>query len=106
MLGHTLYRKILGGTEKRLQANIDKYVATSPAGEPFRVLEFQKGEYEFPEPHPYYPAIYRGAAADWACTQKWSFDFFKEKFGDKEMVLTNNVGLVGKEQAKFETMKL
>lgn len=106
ILGHRLYNTLLGGTEKKLFAAIDKYTATAPAGEPFKVLEFQPGEYEYPEPHPYYPAIYRGAAAKWACTQKWNFEFFKEKFGDKEMVLTNNVGLVGKEQAKFETITL
>ncbi|MBS1619885.1 MAG: cupin-like domain-containing protein [Bacteroidetes bacterium] len=105
-LGHKLYQRVLGGAETSLFEKIDAHAATAPLGEPFRVLEFQKGEYDYPEPHPYYPAIYRGAADDWACTQKWSFDFFKEKFGDKEMVLTNNVGLVGQEQAKFETIKL
>lgn len=105
-LGHRLYSALFGGTEKKLYEAIDKHVSTAPKGEPFRVLEFKKGEYEFPEPHPYYPAIYRGAATEWACTQKWNFEFFKEKFGDKEMVLTNNVGLVGGEQARFETVKL
>lgn len=106
ILGHKLYQNLFSGTEQRLFKAIDKYAASAPVGEPFQVLEFQKGEYDFPQPHPYYPAIYRGAATDWPCTQKWTFDFFKEKFGDKEMVLTNNVGLVGKEQEKFETIKL
>jgi hypothetical protein len=106
LLGHGLYNTLFSSYEKKLFKSVDEYVTKAPKGEPFRVLEFKKGEYEFPEPHPYYPAIYRGAASDWACTQKWSFDFFKEKFGDKEMVLTNNVGLVGNEQQKFETMTL
>ena len=78
-IGHKLYKTLLGNTEKKLFNAIDQHVATAPKGEPFKVLEFQKGEYEYPLPHPYYPAIYRGAAADWPCTQKWTFDFFKEK---------------------------
>lgn len=106
MLGHKIYKKLFAGTERRLFNAIDKYASSAPPGEPFQVIEYQKGEYSVPFPHPYYPQVFRGAADDWACTQKWSFDFFKEKFGDKEMVLTNNVGLVGKEQEKFETIKL
>ncbi len=105
-LGSKIYKKCFGKREAKLIKEIDEYASKASKGEPFKVLEFKKGEYEFPEPHPYYPAIYRGAALDWDCTKKWDFDFFKEKFGDKEMVLTNNVGLVNKEQSKFEMIKL
>jgi hypothetical protein len=93
-LGHNLYGELFGSTEKRLFEAISKYALRAPKEEPFRLPEFKKGGYEFPELPPYHPDVYRDAADDWPCTKKWTFDFFKEKFGDKEMVLTNNVGLV------------
>lgn len=106
LVGHSIYQKLFTGIEKNLQKSVAEYASQNPPKEPFRILEFKKGEYDFPNAHPYYPQVFRGAAADWACTKKWDFDFFKKEFGDKEMVLTNNVGLVGKEQEKFETIKL
>jgi hypothetical protein len=106
ILGHKLYKKLFGGVEASLFSAIDKYAATAPKGEPFKVIEYQVGDKQEPYPHPLYPVIFRGAALDWQCTQKWSFDFFSEKFGNNEIVITNNVGLNGNGQNKFETLKL
>ena len=105
ILGHKLYRMLLGGAEAFLYDAIDKYAATAPKGEPFRVIEYQKGDSQEPFPNPLYPMVFRGAAAEWPCTQKWDFEYFSDKFGDKEVVITNNVGLIGN-QTKFETIKL
>jgi len=105
MLGHSLYEKLLSGVERRLYKKID-YYAQRLEPSPFEVREFQPGEYTDPVLDPYNPIIFRGAAKEWACTKKWDFDFFAEKFGDKEVVITNNVGLVGNNQNKFETITL
>ena len=105
-LGHNLYQKLFNDTEKRLWKSIAEYAAITPVTEPFRVIEYTKADNKEPFAHPLYPQIFRGAAVDWDCTKKWDFDFFADKFGDKEVVITNNVGLVGNGQSKFETISL
>jgi Cupin-like domain len=102
-LGHRHFQRLFGRREKRLWGSVDRN-ASRLGGEPFEIIEHQ-GDEE-PLHHPFKPEVFRGVARDWACTKKWTFDFFAEHFGDKEVVLTNNVGLVGKEQQTFETVKL
>ncbi|HYC53960.1 MAG TPA: cupin-like domain-containing protein [Candidatus Binatia bacterium] len=112
-LGHKNYQRLLGQREKRLWESVDRYAASNPPADKFEVIEHQGDE----EPlyHPYKPEVFRGVAKDWPCVTKWTFDFFAEKYGDKEVSLTNNRGLVSKGQnplvnngmaTAFETMKL
>jgi len=103
-LGHRYFQSLFGGREKKLWASVDRHASNSPA-EPFEIIEHQ-GMSEEPLYHPFQPEVFRGAAKDWACTKKWTFEFFAEQFGDKEVVITNNVGLVGNGQKTYEVIKL
>lgn len=51
------------------------------------------GEWSEPLYDPHMPKVFRGAAKDWPCVRKWSFDYFAEKYGDTEVVLYNSRGL-------------
>jgi hypothetical protein len=104
-LGHPLFQRLFGRTEKTLWASVDRHASSRSAGEPFKIIEHQ-GVSEEPLYHPFQPEVFRGAARDWACTKKWTFEFFAQEYGDKEVVITNNVGLVGNGQKTYETIKL
>lgn len=104
VLGHRFFQRLLGSREKRLWASVDRH-ASAHAAEPFEIIEHE-GESAEPLYHPFQPEVFRGAARDWACTKKWTFEFFAEEFGDREVVITNNVGLVGNGQKTYETIKL
>lgn len=44
------------------------------------------------------PLVFRGVAKEWPCCQKWSKDFFKERYGNVRVTLINNPGLVDKNE--------
>jgi hypothetical protein len=104
-LGHKMYQRLLGDREKKLWTSVDRHASTHQATEPFEIIEHE-GESAEPLYHPFKPEVFRGAARDWACTKKWTFDYFAEHFGDKEVTITNNRGLVGNGQKDYETIKL
>lgn len=53
------------------------------------------------------PLVFRGAAKDWPCVQKWSKDYFRERFANYQVSLVGNPGLVGKDkETKFEETNL
>ena len=104
-LGEKWYGKLLGNTEKKLYKAIDEYATKNPTPKEFKIIEYQKGEYTDPVSHPHFPIIFRGAASEWPCMDKWSFDFFSEKFGDDEVTLVNNPGLVKDTDQAYDVMK-
>jgi hypothetical protein len=97
-LGHRTFQRLLGRREKQLWQSVDRYAASHVPSERFEIIEHPDGATAQPLYHPYYPEVFRGAAREWPCAKKWTFDFFAEKFGDKEVTLTNNRGLVVKGQ--------
>ncbi len=101
-LGHANYRRLFRSRERRLWESVDRYASSHPPRERFRVIEHPEGSTE-PFYHPYQPEVFRGAARDWPCTKKWTFEFFAQRFGDKEVTLSNNRGLVTKEQNNLVT---
>lgn len=105
-LGAGLYQRLFGNTEKKLFTAIEKHALQQTSKNPFKVVEYKNGEWKEPFHHPYEVRIFRGAAADWECTKKWSFDYFSEKFGDKEVTLLGNEGLVEKGIQDWETLSL
>jgi len=48
------------------------------------------------------PVILDGAAKDWDCVKKWSFDYLKELHGDDEIVIANNA----QKNSEFEFITL
>lgn len=105
-LGRSNFEKLFKQKEKKLLDDIDHYATAYTEENPFKVIEYQKGEWKEPYDHPYYPKIFRGAALDWPCCTKWSFDYFAEQFGEKEVNLISNVGIRGHNSATMETVKL
>lgn len=108
-LGEKKYQKLFGNTEKRLYRKIEEHILKNPQlQEDFKVIEHFPGNYPEPYRHPHFPVVYRGLANDWDATKKWGFDFFAEKFGEEDVVLVNNPGMVKKEETvgDYETIKL
>src|SRR4051812_10674779 len=93
-LGEEWYAKLLGNTEKRLYKKISSHIANNTIVNDFKVIEHFGPDYPEPDPHPDYPVIYRGIAKKWTCSNKWTFDFFSQKYGDQDVTLINNAGLV------------
>lgn len=51
--------------------------------------------------------LYKGLAKSWPAYKKWSFDYFKEKYGTKDVIINNNKGIVDpKAPQKSETIEL
>ena len=103
-LGHRFYRALFAQRERNLLASVDRHVSSLHPESGFEIIEH--GEAEEPCCHPYQPEVFRGAARDWPCVKKWNFEYFAEQFGEKDVVITNNVGLVGNGQRTYETIKL
>lgn len=61
------------------------------------VPEFDYKKHKFENfPNEFYcktrPIVFRGLAKEWGCCKKWDFDFFKERFGDSEVIIDNQEG--------------
>ena len=106
ILGEKWYPKIFGNTEKKLYKKIDEYATAHPADDGFKILEYTKGNYPEPHSHPYSPIVFRGIANDWPSAKKWSFDYFADKFGDQDVTLINNAGLVKDSDQAYDVVKL
>jgi len=105
-LGEKNYNKLLGRTEAKLYADIDKYIKENPIEDDFQILERKKEEWEGKLDHPHFPIVYRGAANDWACTSKWNFEYFSNKYGNEDVTLINNAGLVKDTDQAYDVVKL
>ena len=44
------------------------------------------------------PVVFRGAAAAWPATRKWTLDFFEREFGAADCVMIDQVGLLSEEE--------
>jgi hypothetical protein len=98
-------RAPLGEQERRLHESIARYAAGRDASADLTVVE-EEGTFSEPLYHPHHVKVLRGAAKDWPCTKQWSFDWFAERYGDMEIQLYNNVGLVGNSPQDFDTTRL
>lgn len=93
-LGQKIYNKIFGGIEKKLYEKIDAEVTSKGRLPELKAIDLKEGEYTDPFTDPYLPIIFRGAAKNWNATKNWDFDFFAKNYGDIEVTLINNAGLV------------
>lgn len=94
ILGQKLYNKIFNTIEVNLYKKIDKEVLQNGKLPELKAIELQEGEYTDPFTDPYLPVIFRGAAKNWNATKNWDFDFFAKNYGDVEVTLINNAGLI------------
>lgn len=107
-MGERFYQKVFGKIEKKLFEKIDNEVKNSTAlnnENSFKVIDLKKGEYNEPFIDNYSPIIFRGAAEEWASYSKWTFDFFAETFGDEDVTLINNRGLVRDTNQAYDVIK-
>jgi hypothetical protein len=110
-LGLEAFNKVLGEKRKAFYAEIDEQLKDSGRGEllPMPVVDKDISREEFYEKYfkGNLPLVLKGAAKDWQSGKKWSFDFFKEHYGQKEVVIVDNEGMVDRNNPqKFETMTL
>lgn len=103
-LGERWYNKLLGSLEKKLFQRIDSYATAHSAHSDFKLLEY-KNNYPEPVCHPYFPVVYRGIANNWPCAKKWSFEYFSEKYGNQDVTLINNAGLVKDSPQAYDVIK-
>ncbi|MFA6238492.1 MAG: cupin-like domain-containing protein [Bacteriovorax sp.] len=53
------------------------------------------------------PVIFKAAARDWVCCQKWDLDYFKLGYGEEDLLLVNANGLTGRENhSHYEILTL
>ncbi len=48
------------------------------------------------------PVVLEGAANDWACVKNWSLDYFKELYGEEEILLVDHEAI----ESEYEKLKL
>lgn len=105
ILGENNYRKFFAKTEERLYNEIAEYAEKNKVDVDFKIIEHYDGNYPEPVAHDYYPIVYRGIAKNWECTKNWDLDFFAEKFGDVDITLINNAGLVKDTNQAYDVVK-
>jgi hypothetical protein len=105
-LGHNAFQKLFCNTERNLMKSIGEYASKHPPGDSFKLIEYKKGEWKEPLYDLSSPRIFRGAASDWPCTKKWSFDFFAEKYGNYDVKLFGNVGVRADNSPSIEKMTM
>jgi hypothetical protein len=110
-LGYPRFERLFGARRRRLYERIDRSLAGTgrgqtlevpslPADAPPSALGRERGRGIVPK-------VFRGAAADWACTKTWNLDFLAEQHGHHEVILNDNVGLVDRGAGQdFETLTL
>lgn len=108
VLGHKRMLNIFGRSKLKLENNIINHAGRADnwltcdvleADNNISLKEFKKICHQ--------PLVFRGAANEWDSTKKWSFDFFKKEYGDTEILLNDNVGLVDHDNPQeFNTLKL
>jgi len=105
---HTKLLRLFGRSKEKLENEIIGRVGTVHNVETCDVVnadntislqEFNKINHQ--------PLVFRGAADELDSTKKWSFDFFRNEYGDTEVLLNDNVGLVDHENPQeFKALKL
>lgn len=93
-LGHERYQKYLGKFESNLLNRIEQKLKKCSRKTDFRLITHEKGAYPDMIFNYRYPVIFKGAAKDWECCKNWDFDYFARMYGDIEVTLVNNKGLV------------
>lgn len=105
-LGHRKYGKWLGGRERRLLQRVEAQVRQGREEGRFHIEDLPKGTWTDPLYDHYLPKVFRGAAADWPCAEKWDLDYFVKTYGDTRVNLIDNPGLVGKSDQHNEEVSL
>jgi len=72
----------------------------------FQIIEYKKGEYTDPVKHDHFPIVFRGAASEWPCQKKWTLEYFAQKYGDEDVTLVNNPGLIKDTDQAYDVVKL
>lgn len=106
-LGLKRFNKFFGKNRKELYKKIDSYLPDSLIGRKVEVEELasniSKEEFMYSCYNTSRPKVFRGAAKDWDAIKNWNLDFFSEKYGNEEIILTDNIGLANQE---FEILTL
>lgn len=110
-LGLERFTRWLGNNRKNLYAQIDAQLKNSCRGKrlPMPVVEKDIDREEFFEKYfrGNLPLVLKGAAKDWDATKKWNFQFFKDNYGQKPVVIVDNEGMVDRNnKQQFESMTL
>ncbi len=102
----TLFRD----TKTRVQNRITRELSKKGKGQRFpveRTGRLTPREFKEEFLYPGRPVVMEGAASDWPCVKKWSFDFFAEKYGDEDNLLLAGKGLASEgDQANNDALSL
>ncbi len=106
-MGTEGFEKRFGKNRKNLYSQIDEQLKGSNRGEVLPMPEAPPNVTleEFKKTHidNFLPAVFRGAALDWPCSKKWDFQYFKNNYADKEIIIVDNEGIIDKKNPqKFE----
>jgi len=108
--GYSRSERHFGARKRALFARIDRSLEGSARGTICEVEPVGAGlsSYEFQQrSRSLAPLVFRGAAADWSSTRRWSLDFLETRYGDRVVLLNDNAGLVDRANPQeFATLPL
>ncbi len=106
-LGPNYYQKIFKKTEENLFSKIEKQHLENLSTENASLYDdYGPNDNVTPAYSENRVKVYRGAAKNWPCTQKWNLDYFQKTYGDKEVMIYNSPGLFETEVQKYQTMSM
>lgn len=105
-LGHHYYKKLFGTIDKRFLERMRTTMKIHPPVHTHKFIEYQESDHQMPYFNPDAVMVFRGAAKNWKCYEKWSFDYFSQHYGDTEIEFYGSPGLNEKKYLQKGTMTL
>jgi len=103
-LGRARVYKVLGGRRKAFYKRLEETLKKSGDGKAIeieRVTGISLKEFKKNYQKKGIPVVLEGAANDWDCVKKWSFQYFKDLHGTDEVVMSDE-----NDRKKFEILNL
>ncbi|GAB4409685.1 MAG: hypothetical protein OHK0056_11940 [Bacteriovoracaceae bacterium] len=84
---------------KKMAAKLEK----NPPHHDNKVIDYPEGQWNEPLVDMDRVKIFRGAAKNWDCHKKWTFDYFIQRYGNMEIEFYGSPGLNEKDAAQTGT---
>lgn len=105
IIGKQTFKSFFGEYQKNLNNRLIEELKSSEEIEDFEIKEIEGAVFPDNIKDLNVPVVFRNAAENWNCNKKWNFDFFSEKFGDEDVILMNNSGLVKDSDQNYDVVK-
>jgi hypothetical protein len=102
-IGRNRVFRLFGKRRGKFQLKLKESLKASGVGKAFpieRRKDLTLGEFKESYMKKGIPVVFEGQANDWDCVKKWSFDYFKELYGNEVIVMADTIGSASQKDTK------